>query len=439
MAKIVSSNSAYVPSPHKAKPSVRKMILPRTNKEGKTKVMIEVMWYDNISNHTTFRRISTDVWITPKSWNKKKQEVQNDPEAELKNTDIDKAFVAVKNYINSKGIQSAGNPYVDQLDLNKLQAFFPSGRVAKKSLTDFIDEYIKYRKGQHTTRGTLKEFTTMKNRIVAFDNHRNQKTYFEGIDIVWSDRFEQFLRNEAKNRELTGYQEGTIEKTYTILITVLNHFYDRKKALNINNLSDDFRITGKNGFKRGRKSINEANPLNEDQLNALWQHQFEEKHLQAIRDRFLWQCYTGIRYGDAFKITIDNIRGNWLYYSPQKTRNYNIKIEQPLNTNALELLRMYDYDMTKLKITNQAYNRELTSIFTIMQDKYPKLNFKNDYGSHCGRDTFITMCVQKGIDWKTILQWVGQSSYSIMNRYIKVTDQYQQEQMKKLNTVSSKQ
>jgi len=429
MKTITSPDAAYQYDSDRKKPSVRKMILPRTNKDGQTKVMIEVLWYKNTDNSATFRRISTDVWINPKSWSKKKQEVLNDPEAELKNTKIDKVYVAVKAYINSKGIQNANQPYYEGLNLDSLRDFFPTNPVNRKCLSDYIEDYKKFRKGQHTVQGTLKEFTTMQNRLKAFDVYRVKKTYLENIDIVWSDDFERFLRNIPKNRGKFGYAEGTIEKTYTILITVLNHFYDRRKLYLINNLTDDFRITGKNGFKRGSKSINDANPLNDKQLKLLAKHKFAEKHLQSTKDRFLWQCYTGIRYGDAFKVIKDNIKNGWLYYSPSKTLKHYIKVEQPLNSYALGLLVKYDYDMTKLAITNQAYNRELTDLFEIMQEKYPKANFKNDYGSHCGRDTFISTCVQKGVDWKTILKWVGQSSYKIMDRYIKVTDDYQQDQM----------
>lgn len=431
MKNIINLHPAYGISPHKAKPSVKKMILSRTNKAGMTKVLIEVRWYSNIDDSQTFRRFSTGVWIKPKSWNKKKQEVQNDPEAELKNTNIDKIYVGIKAYINSKGVQSANNPYVDQLIVDKLCDFFPSDKVKRKCLSDFVEDYIKHRKGQRTPHGTIKEFKTMQNRLIAYDLARAKKTYFENIDIVWSDDFERYLRNEAKNRNKIGYADGTIEKTYTILITVLNHFYDRRKAYQINNLSDDFRISGKNGFKRGRRSVNDANPLNGEQLLALSLHQFEEKHLQSIKDRFLWQCYTGMRYGDAFTITKNNIKNNWVYLTPSKTNRYNKKVEQPLNNNALELLKKYDFDMTKLAITNQAYNRELITLFEILQEKYKDLYFKKDYGSHSGRDTFISICVQNGTDWKTILTWVGQSSYKIMDRYIKVTDKYQQEQMNK--------
>jgi hypothetical protein len=40
------------------------------------------------------------------------------------------------------------------------------------------------------------------------------------------------------------------------------------------------------------------------------------------------------------------------------------------------------------------------------------------------------MCVNKGVDWKTILGWVGQSSFKIMARYYGLNDKYQEEKMK---------
>ena len=410
--------------------SVRKMILPRTNKLGLTKVIIEVYRYKYHDNSTSFKRISTDVWVLPKCWSKKKQEVIHDLEAEVKNKNIDKVYVAVKSFINSKGRISTNQVYSERLNLASLKEFFPSNSANRKCLTDYIDDYYKLRKAQQTTHGTLKEFKTMMNRVIAFDTYKGKKSYFEDIDITWSDNFELFLRNIAINRKSVGYEDGTIEKTYTILITVLNHYYDRRKSDPVN-LSDDFRKKGKNGFKRGSKSINDANPLNDQQLKALAEYDFPEEHLQRTKDRFLWQCYTGMRYGDAFSITKENIANNWLYYTPNKTINHRVKVSQPFNEKALELLKKYDSDMTKLAITNQAYNRELETVFEELQVKYPKLNFKSDYGSHCGRDTFISKCVQQGVDWNTILSWVGQSSFAIMKRYIKVTSQYQKTQMNK--------
>lgn len=70
-------------------------------------------------------------------------------------------------------------------------------------------------------------------------------------------------------------------------------------------------------------------------------------------------------------------------------------------------------------------------MFKKMQVDKPDLKYRDDYGSHCARDTFISICVQSGVDFKTILTWTGQRSYAIMDRYISTTNQYKSEQMSK--------
>lgn len=118
--------------------------------------------------------------------------------------------------------------------------------------------------------------------------------------------------------------------------------------------------------------------------------------------------------------------------TPQKTQRHQIESDIPLNDYSRELLKDLDFDTSTLYIENQPYNRNLKELFTIMQEEYPKLKYRNDYGTHNGRDTFISNAVMAGVDFKTILIWVGQKSYSIMDRYIKVTDDHQQKQMGKV-------
>jgi integrase len=193
------------------------------------------------------------------------------------------------------------------------------------------------------------------------------------------------------------------------------------------NLNDKFRSKR---FKRGSKSINEPNPLTMDQLLQLYLHTFKEPHLERTKIRFCLQCFLGCRYGDLFRIQPSNIKDGWLKIKPAKTMKYEIEVNQPLNQYALEILEKLKYDTTSLYITNQVYNRELKQLFPIMVKEYPDLNYKLDYGTHCGRDTFITLAVLAGTNWKSILAWVGQSSFKIMNRYISILPKYQENEMK---------
>ena len=64
-----------------------------------------------------------------------------------------------------------------------------------------------------------------------------------------------------------------------------------------------------------------------------------------------------------------------------------------------------------------------------MKEKYPDLDY-GKYSSHDGRDTFISTAVEQGVDFKTILEWTAQSSYSIMDRYIKTTEEHKKQKMK---------
>jgi hypothetical protein len=49
--------------------------------------------------------------------------------------------------------------------------------------------------------------------------------------------------------------------------------------------------------------------------------------------------------------------------------------------------------------------------------------------SHYGRDTFISICIQKKVPVEVILKWTDQKSYSVMRRYIKVTDDHMKKEM----------
>lgn len=104
---------------------------------------------------------------------------------------------------------------------------------------------------------------------------------------------------------------------------------------------------------------------------------------------------------------------------------------QPLNNYAISLLQEVNYDTSVYKLANQVYNRNIEEVFVILREKYPDLKFKK-YTSHNFRDTFISNAVQARINWKSILKWVGQSSYEIMNRYIYLSEEFQKEEMERM-------
>jgi integrase/recombinase XerD len=426
MINAISPDGAY--SFESIQFNIRKMILNRTNKDGKTKVYIEVQQqiYKGIHNYDQkIKRQSTGIWIDPKNWNQKKQLVMfPEHDAEYKNNMIEQVYLDIKKFINSRGAQEPDQAYTMKMDIDSIREFFPARKQQRKTLVDLIDDYIELRRRQQTIHGTLKEFISLKNRLTAFDEWRGKKTYIEDITFLWSNDFEIFLRNEAEHNRnpkgKKGYNEGTVEKTYTVLVTVLNYYYKVRKEMNLE-VDAVFR---ERGFKRGKKSVNEANPLGEEQLYTLYYHTFNKPSLERTKIRFCFQCFTSLRFNDMDKIRPQHIINDVLHYKPHKTERYDVKMEQPLNQFALEILESCNYDTTEMKISYQPYMRQIREMFDEVREKYPKLKYGH-YSTHSGRDTYITLCVLKGASWKNILTWVGQSSYRIMDRYIKLTPESQ--------------
>ena len=194
------------------------------------------------------------------------------------------------------------------------------------------------------------------------------------------------------------------------------------------NLSDKFQSKS---FKRGRESENKRVYLTSEQLMTLHKHDFKDHRLNRIKTIFCLQCFTAIRHGDVHLLRPEHFKDGKLVFMPRKTINYQVEVNQPLNPYAEGILDQFKFDTSSLKISNQKYNDALHEMFDLLRMEFPKLDYK-DYTSHNARDTFITQAVQAGVDWKTILRWTGQSSFTIMGRYIGKSDDYEAEQMNKV-------
>jgi len=424
-----------------SKITVRKIILSaQPDTKGECAIKVEVMRFATTGDKN-YKRLNTGVRCKAVNWDKKKEEVKSkDFQSSDKNVTIEKLYTKIKNHILT--LKTHAYRKSQDAELQEIDKLFPNEtREKKKTLIEYIDDYIAIRKDDDTPRGTLKEFTTCKNRLKALQEHNKRNLYFEDINMSFSDNLNSYMKNVMvmKNGVLEHkYKTGTINKTFTVLVTILYFFYERRDELKID-LSDKF--TGKN-FKRGSKSINDPHPISRAEFALLKKHKFDNASLEMTKQRFLFQCGTGIRYSDMFLITKANIIdyntvNECIVYYPVKTihkgdtdkeRNKVIVPVRPMIKNILESV---GYNMHNLSISNQKYNLSLTAMFKELNAKYDTIEF-DIYSTHDGRDTFITYAIEAKIDIPTLLKIVGQSSYEVMSRYFKVTHELTIEKMKQL-------
>jgi len=178
------------------------------------------------------------------------------------------------------------------------------------------------------------------------------------------------------------------------------------------------------GFKSKR---NEVIPvaLTKEELIRITNKKFDIERLSHVRDIFLFSCYTGLAYIDAYKLRNTDIvigidGGMWITTTRQKT---NSSTRLPLLPNAIAILAKYqDHPKCVSKgtvlpvLTNQKTNSYLKEIADLCGIRR-KLTF------HIARHTFATtVTLTNGVPIETVSKMLGHKSLKQTQHYAKIVD-----------------
>ena len=175
--------------------------------------------------------------------------------------------------------------------------------------------------------------------------------------------------------------------------------------------------------------------LSADELKALEEKEITIERLAAVRDIFVFSCYTGFAYVDVANLTTDHIKigvdgKKWLIKPRQKT---GISEIVPIFPPALRILKRYEanFKLTNSKKllpvpTNQkvnAYLKELADICGI----HTRITF------HIARHTFAsTVNLDNGVPIDSVSKMLGHRSIKTTQIYAKVSDKKISTDTKKL-------
>lgn len=160
--------------------------------------------------------------------------------------------------------------------------------------------------------------------------------------------------------------------------------------------------------------------------------------LAKTRDLFCFCAFTSLRYSDMAKVRRNDIDGNMLYVTTQKT---NDRLPIDLNSFALAILEKYkdqafSGDLALPVISNQKMNKYLKDLCELceikepitvvcyragqkVEETYPKWAL---IGTHAGRRTFICFALASGIPPQVVMKWTGHSDYKAMRPYIDIAE-----------------
>jgi len=161
--------------------------------------------------------------------------------------------------------------------------------------------------------------------------------------------------------------------------------------------------------------------------------------LDRVRDMFVFQCYTALRFSDIKQLKHENIH----YNAPQDTYSIDLLTEKdddriyfPLSNRAKTIYlkykdRMYSNGLIFPVISNQKYNKHLKELGKLAKLKGEWIDYeyrltekiiirvpKEDLSTHTARRTFIVTAINENVDPTLIALITSHSDLKSMKPYI---------------------
>jgi len=165
----------------------------------------------------------------------------------------------------------------------------------------------------------------------------------------------------------------------------------------------------------------------------------DKKHLEVVRDMFIFSCTTGLRYSDVAALKRENIVNDVISVVTEKT-DHLLRINlNRFSREIIEKYRMFPPQDGKamLTVSNQKCNvhiKELcqmagidapvTIAYRIGNKTYKSVKPKYEVISfHSGRRTFVSLALKLGATAEEVRRITGHHSYSVMEKYMAQDDE----------------
>lgn len=277
---------------------------------------------------------------------------------------------------------------------------------------------------------TIKAQTTAKGYLESFQNETGFKISFNNIDDHF---FEELMKYSFFTKKI---KNNYFSKIVAILKSFLN--WSTEKGYNKNREYEKF---------KSKSHDVDIIYLTFDELLRLHNHDFGNSRLNHAKDFYCLGCFTGLRFSDLSQLKSANITENHISLSIQKTQTQNHIIK--LNNFSKEILDKYKGTIYEPlpNISIQKFNdyiKECCEIVEInqpvtitsyvgtkkLQNTFPKYQLIT---SHTARKTFITNSLLLGMEPKAIKQIANIKKDEVLNKYMKITEEYTDMQMDKWN------
>ena len=337
---------------------------------------------------------STNIYLRPNQWDKKRRQVKNCPNSVELNKQITD-FIA-----KLESIELCKRSSKSEFSLDLLSDYV-HGRTTD-SFTKFVEhEIIVAGVSQVTKIGFLTTLNIIK--LYKSDILFSEINYGLLVDL------ERFLYSR-------GLRANTVDK----------YFRHIKRFVNIA-INKDLMEQNSYPFRKFKTKTEAVNReyLTIEELSSMEELLIEatKLHLTIVRDMFLLSCYTGLRFSDLLLLHRENIISQegkqWICIRMQKTAEIiRIPVYILFGGLGVDIINRYTRNSDDFlfdKIPNSCANRYLKKIASLAG-----INKRVTF--HMGRHTNATLLLYKGVSITTIQKLLGHKRLQTTQIYSKVMD-----------------
>ncbi|MEK6479077.1 site-specific integrase [Catalinimonas sp. 4WD22] len=380
--------------------------------------------------HFEGKRIKVPIGetIEPSNWDNKKQRVKEKISTEEFYEDLNKRLENIEKEVRKAHRKAKINRTVFTKD-DIIKATKPIEKL------DFFTEYKKFIESKKNTskESSIKKHYTTYNSLKKFQKSTGYKITFESLNDVFFDNYITHLISHpdylTKDDHIInipdkkiGLANNTIESYLVRLRAFMN--YATEKELTINKNYKKFKVK-EDDVEIIHLDIEEIEAFEELDLSG-------NKKLNNVRNLFLLECYTSLRYSDIVNLKPDNINEDAILIN-LTTIKTNDRLKIPISPPAKKVIKEF-LEGNMYPISAQKFNTYLKELAQMAELNEPIIITRNSGSkrvellynkyelitSHVGRKTFVTIHYLGGVRTEILMSITGHKDYRNFKRYLKI-------------------
>ena len=309
-----------------------------------------------------------------------------------------------------------GESFTSKLLKDEFDKEFKKAQPGKNLFFNAFDSFTtEKQKRKDWKSSTVKRYTNIKNHLIEFEKEKKFKLTFSKINNSFYTEFIDYCYTNLDHSTNTLYRNVGLFKTFM--------FWALKEKYTYNESFKD--------FIKPERVLTKQEALTLDQVKTVFEFVPKSKALERVKDIFVFQCLTGLRYGELKLINERTIVADAIVIKEEKDVSKESR-EIPLFEISKFILKKYNYELPLL--SNQKQNEFIKDVFEdakfTYEVEYSRTKnkehvrlvkpFYKRISTHSARRTFVSILKKKGIADKTIMSMTGHKDLKTFNLYYQV-------------------